>query len=484
MRPGLAPLCCAVVLAAALAAPAADSAVAATLEAGKVELVGALHEHSGYSDGAARTRPSDSFARGLSQGLSFMGSSEHGEVLSYPVTVGDGCLDVRLPTCATADAQRPADSFRKWDATLEQARAASRPGFTAFRGFEWSSPAHGHINVFLSANFRDSYVDGSEVAGMDAFWRWFVAAPGSGGGGDGLGTFNHPGFGDDDRWEDFRHVPAADERMVGIETLAFRTADYGSTGGPAGGPYARALDRGWHVGAIGAEDEHTPSRAGAPTLPKTVIEADENSVAGIRSALLARRFYAVAPGSRRLTFRVGGQPMGSRLERRPGEPLRVQAGTNDPFAVLELVTSGGRVVASGTGALDVTREASSTERWYFLRVRSGDDKRKPVAYSSPVWVQTAGAPLGAAGGKSSCRSRRTVTVAVPLARGDRVRRARALVRARGVPVTARGRRARIDLRGLTAGRAVARVTVLTRSGRSIKFTRSFRLCAPGPAPKG
>jgi hypothetical protein len=68
--------------------------------------------------------------------------------------------------------------------------------------------------------------------------------------------------------------------------------------------------------------------------------------------------------------------------------LSFEATSNVPGASLELVTSGGAVVASGAGALSATRAAAPGERWYFVRVR--DANGDSVAYSSPVWVATAG----------------------------------------------------------------------------------------------
>ena len=52
------------------------------------------------------------------------------------------------------------------------------------------------------------------------------------------------------------------------------------------------------------------------------------------------------------------------------------------------MTSGGTVVAGGTGAVSTERPASSDERWYFVRVR--DASGRSIAYSSPVWVELAG----------------------------------------------------------------------------------------------
>lgn len=354
-------------------------------------LVGALHEHSAYSDGWPGTRPSDYFAAGKDAGLDFLGAGEHSDNLSVPVTFSEGCLGTDLPRCIGGDEQQPADSVRKWDAMADQARAATDDSFTAFRGFEWTSDRFNHINVYFSENVTNAKADGG-YATLDAFWRWLTTPAALGGGDDGLATFNHPGSkklvdGDSGRdFNNFAYVPQADARMVGIEVFN-RSRDYGSGGG-APGYYVRALDAGWHVGAIGAEDSHgEPGKAWAQAgYPKTVILAPTGGEAALRAAMLARSFYAVRTSDIRLDFIVDGAPMGTRLDRPEGAVLRLQGSISRPDAVLQVVTSGGRVVAEGTGALDVAVEASQEDAYYFLRASVGVE---PIAYSSPVWVRTA-----------------------------------------------------------------------------------------------
>lgn len=273
--------------------------------------------------------------------------------------------------------------------------AANSGSLTALRGFEWSSDRFGHIDVFGSRGWVDEAQAGGYVS-MDGFWQWFT----TGAGRDRLATFNHPSAksldlagtspGDLD-WNDFAYVPAADERMVGIEAFNDQS-DNGSRGGYPEGSYARALDKGWHVGAVGAEDlglRRPPlDSSGGPAPAKTVVLATENTPQGIRAALMARRFYAVGPGEGRrlrLSFTVDGEQLGTRLQRRTGDVLRVRASANDPDVALDLVTSGGKVVATGTGKLDVRRDAVAGERWYFVRARRGD---RPVGYTSPIWIES------------------------------------------------------------------------------------------------
>lgn len=358
----------------------------AAAPAGWLELVGALHEHSGYSDGQPGSAPADYFASAKANGLDFLGSGEHSDNAALPVTANEGCID---PTAVVACVRTDGSS---WDNTKAMATAATDDSFTGFRGFEWTSDRFGHLNVYFSEHYANAKLDGG-YATMDTFWKWFTTSPALGGGADGLGTFNHPGakqLADQDptqNWNDFAYVPEADHRMVGLEVFN-DTDEYGAR------YYAHALDKGWHVGAIGAEDlGHEPTDVwGATAYPKTVVLAGDRSPAAIREALLARRFYAVRTSEHRLTFSVDGAPMGARLVRPEGASLTIDATFNRADAILELVTSGGQVVGRGTGSLAATRSAREAERYYFLRARVGGE---PVAYSSPIWVDAAaGAPSG------------------------------------------------------------------------------------------
>jgi hypothetical protein len=394
-------------LIAPLAAAAALGAPALAEAAQPRHLVGAMHEHSGYSDGWPGSRPVDYFASARDKhDLEFLGSGEHSTNADVPFVFNEECYeepDVRLPQCLIADPVNPADSFRKWEATKEQADAATDPAkdFTAFQGFEWSSERQGHINVYFSNEDTSPERDGGDLD-MDLFYDWLIRPSSQGGGSDGLAVFNHPGFksicgqlGCEEttdpsfNWEDFAYEPKADAQMVGIEVFN-GSSDYGSASGrnaPPEGWYARALDRGWHVGAVGAEDKghDRTDDWGAPKHAKTVILSPENSRPALKEAMLRRRFYAVLDNSLRLEFAVGGAPMGSRLRRPAGEGLEIvaKASGGDPVT-LELVTGGGKVVASDDdGELSVTRPTAAAERWYYVRARRGS---KNVGYSSPVWV--------------------------------------------------------------------------------------------------
>lgn len=362
---------------------------------------GAIHEHTAYSDGEPGKRPADAFAAVKARGSSFMVSTEHSDTQYVPVVTNTKCLSLTmLLKCIGGDATQPLDALRKWQATREQTDAATSSSFVGIRGFEWTNDRHGHLNVLFSTHTTNAKLDGGYLT-MDAFWSWLQRPVALGGGADGLGIFNHPSsreVGDlvpggflgflpsiplpGAMWDDLRYVPGADSRMIGME-LFNGGGDYGKASSvhPAG-PFGRALDRGWHVGAVGAEDTHDTSW-GAPSDRKTVILATALTRSALRDALERRRFYAVHHAGVRMTFTVDGEQMGSRLSRAHGTPVTFEA-TGPAGSTLELVTSGGVQVASAAGALAVQRPASPAERWYFVRVR--DAEGRAIAYSSPIWV--------------------------------------------------------------------------------------------------
>lgn len=375
----------------ALASPAvsADS---------RLELVGSLHEHSSYSDGWPGSRPADFFAAGKREGLDFMGASDHSDTVDLPYTLSVYCV-TNIRACLEADRIKPSDSYRKWPATLEQANLATTPSFTAFRGFEWTSDVYGHINVYFSKNVSNAKIDGKDP---EFLWRWLQAAPTAGGGSDGIATFNHPGSkgtpgSPEINWNDFAYRRAIDQQMVGIETFNDQT-DYGSyparSNPPSEGWYARALDRGWHVGAIGAEDlgHNLDDNWGGPNRAKTVILATGRSNDAIKAAMLERRFYAIKRAGIRITYTLDGRPMGTRFDATPGSTLHVEANVTAAAEGsnlhLDLITSGGQVVATGGATLSTDVTASSGQRYYYVRVRKGTGPGEPIAYSSPIWTTT------------------------------------------------------------------------------------------------
>jgi glycerophosphoryl diester phosphodiesterase len=370
---------------------------------GYSELIGSLHQHSGFSDGAVGAEPADYYAAGRALGMDYMGGSEHSDNLRLPFTADQNCIaQFRLLECVqTPEEERPLYGVTKWEETLVQAQAATDADFTAFRGFEWTSDRFGHINVFFSRHDWNAKSTEGYTLSMESFWTWFTLPAELGGGRDGLAVFNHPGREDmiessapnlDPAYafNDFEYRPEAGLRFVGVEVFGKGSDTYDlMNGAPDGGWYAYALDRGWRLGPVGAEDEHGTSWA-QPNRAKTVLIARDRTEPALREAMFARRFYALAQNHNdiRLRFTGDGQPMGARLARAPGTPVLLEGMVAAGAGVtkLELVTTGGEVLVSQTGTVIskwVTAEAG--ERWYYLRAHRADGR--PVAYSAPIWVQ-------------------------------------------------------------------------------------------------
>jgi predicted metal-dependent phosphoesterase TrpH len=354
---------------------------------GYSQYVGALHEHSGYSDGWPGTTPEDYYASAKAYGLDFLGSSEHSDNSDLPLIFNEQCLEPNSTIdCVLADGGDPEDSLRKWQATKEQAEASTDGGFTGFRGFEWTNNRYGHLNVYFSQNKTNAVVDGAN-ASMETFWDWFTRRPEQGGGSDGLATFNHPGdkgIKPEDpafNWNGFEYVPEADDRVVGLEVFN------GGKDYVTGGWYTKALDKGWHVGAVGAEDVHDAEGWGASRWAKTVLISRDRSEPALREAMLNRRMYAVLDKSIRMEMTAAGKPMGSRIAQPEGTKVRISASvTHGSARRVEIVSNGGEVVGGKRGSsISYKAPVTGDERYYFLRVL--DPSGKPVAYSSPVWVR-------------------------------------------------------------------------------------------------
>jgi hypothetical protein len=181
------------------------------------------------------------------------------------------------------------------------------PGeFTAIRGFEWTEPWLGHVNVW----FSDEYLTVTTPGSLHGLQEWLVdRAP------DALFGYNHPGR-EPGRLADFalpRSSTALAGRMVALE--AYNRAEDFLFGGYADGhrsPLVDCLDAGWRPGLIGCSDEHGRSY-GLAGKGRTGLWVREHSRAGVREALLARRSFATREVGLRLDATLDGVRMGGPL---------------------------------------------------------------------------------------------------------------------------------------------------------------------------
>ena len=334
------------------------------------------------------------------------------------------------------------DGWRQVGALADE---ADDPGaFTALRGFEWTHPHLGHLNVWGSRRWIDplhtSGLDRQGVGGeaqglpgldelldrinrrhrrwstMGPVWDWLAADPataGRGGGADGLAGFNHPGR-EAGRFEHFRHDPRVAPRVCTVE--AFNKTDdmLFAPRGPS--PLVACLDAGWHVGLIGVSDEHGDDWGHSRDKGRACLWLSDLSRAGVADALRRRHCAATREPGLVLDATLDGAPMGSVVPALHGAPTAELALDLDPgplhgrrLEVQVLVSDGAypRVTQcttvdarAGAPPLRVVVGAETLEApWLVVRLADpGRRNARPgppghpcnsygVAYASPWWTR-------------------------------------------------------------------------------------------------
>ena len=261
-----------------------------------------LHNHSLLSDGDGD--PAAAFASMRDAGLDVAALTDHA-TLSDNV-LGDPLTGLLPPEYTQLGGLTPAG----WDATGRLADAADEPGaFTAIRGFEWSEPLLGHVNVWFSRH----YTDVLQAMTMTPLHEWLLRDPdGPGGlggpldgGADGLAGFNHPGR-EQGRFEEFRYDARLRDRFVSLEMFN-RRDDFLFEGYADGrpSPLCTCLDNGWRPGLSGVTDEHGTDWGFPEGKGRTGLWLTEHSRAGVREAMAARRFFATRVSGLRLDAVLG-----------------------------------------------------------------------------------------------------------------------------------------------------------------------------------
>jgi hypothetical protein len=377
--------------------------------AGPFLVVGDLHNHTVLSDGSAT--PEAAYRQMREAGLDVAALTDHASIPRS--RRGELGLHQYPDAEALAVARMMPRSFDDpgWQRTGELADAFDVPGvFTALRGFEWTEPWLGHVNVWFSDEYVDVRTPGS-LSGLFAFLADEEQKA--------LFGYNHPGR-EGGRHEAFAiptDVAAADlpARMVALEAFN-RVDDYlFGMDGAGGGESAlvACLDAGWRPGLIGCSDEHGP-RFGLAGRGRTGLWVREHSREGVREALAARRTFATREAGLRLDATLDGRRMGQDVAARGTAELAVDlaGSTYEGREVeLQLLTSAEAVDGSSPGVAvvgtvpaavgDVVRaqvRIPDIAAWVVLRVsdpRRGYGGSAPeghpasswaVAYASPWWL--------------------------------------------------------------------------------------------------
>ena len=370
-------------------------------------LYGDLHNHSLFSDGAGD--PEHAFEQMRAAGLDVAALTDHASIPQHQVEFLD--LTHYPDEDALALGRTPPRSIddEGWKRTAELADAHDVPGhFTALRGFEWTEPWLGHVNVWFCDDYLPVTTPGA-ISGLHEFLRFDQP--------EALFGYNHPGR-EPGRFGEFTQLDAVDlgERMVALEAFNRRT-DHLFTGYRDGltSPLVACLDAGWRPGIIGSSDTHSRGY-GLAGLGRTGIWAREHSRAGVREALLARRTYATREVGLRLDATLGGTRMGDTLAPGPAtRELAVDLSVDTAGSAydgrrvqLQLLSGDGTrspavidVIAARVGEVTRAQVLLPQHPWLLLRV--GDPERRNdvpgpgdhpasawgVAYASPWWLPVA-----------------------------------------------------------------------------------------------
>ena len=370
-----------------------------------------LHNHSLLSDGDGS--PEEAFVSMRAAGLDVAALTDHATLsdhLSGDLTTGS------LPAGYSKAAGLTAEG---WTRTGMLADGADRPdAFTALRGFEWTEPMLGHVNVW----FTEEWTDVLDLGQMQPLYRWLSRPTGPLGLGDGsaegIAGFNHPGR-EPGRFEEFTFDPRVRDQMVSIEMFN-RRDDYLFEGYADGkpSPLCSCLNAGWRTGITGVTDEHGTDWGLPDGKGRTGLWVTEHSRKGVQEAMRARRFFATRTSGLRVDAEASYKPkgevvrMGGVLPISEGEvtftldldrgtswvdmPLNLQVlrpGTDAPTVATVVPFTAGEL-ATVTVPLDIT-----DGDWVLLRV---SDPSQPnatlgpaghpcnelgVAYTSPWWFQ-------------------------------------------------------------------------------------------------
>lgn len=384
-----------------------------------------LHNHTLIS-GDALGDPGDALRQMRAAGIDVACLTEH-------AISGRGHGELTCPGhqqggCHTVEGINETD----WQTMRYIADVAYEPGaFVSFRGFEYSTPTVGHLNVWFSREFTDglqqrafvtpraiSEVDrlipptqpivdlfehAPDIATIRPFYDWLASAPGSapfGGGNDGLACFNHPNdFGDFEAWT--YHAGAA-QRVTLFEALNTNgyNGDFFWYGADRNmpNPFNACLNAGWRVGFTGVSDEHS-TLFGRPGMARGGLWVAATTRSAVQTAIAARRSFATLETGLRLDATANGAPMGSTLVHSAG-PVTIAldvdrgpawAGQKQLWAQVVRPGAGGptlalehsfTVPAPGDPAVTIVVPVDRADGdWLFVRLVDPDRPKHPNAPS-------------------------------------------------------------------------------------------------------
>ena len=294
---------------------------------------------------------------------------------------------------------------RQWDYFVNVANDYNQPGrFVTLVALEWTNSEVGHRNVYYPGD-RGPILRSTDPAygNLEALYKTakehgaFVVPHHSAN--TQMGVKWHAG-----------HDPEV-ERLVEIHSVwacSERPAHKGNPypiqvqGGEMDGQHVvDALNLGYRFGIIGSGDIHD----GRPGDDLHTLQNMDQSHLTARQGLMGfwvkeltreaafeamwnRRVFATMNVRVYLHFEVCGAFMGSAIEHSGSRPIRLEAASESPFVLIELVRNGETIYEIKPGKCEILwsieDEGASAADYYYVRLTREDGR---MAWSSPVWVE-------------------------------------------------------------------------------------------------
>ena len=327
---------------------------------------GIPHAHTAYSDGAGD--PTQAFNHARDRGVDFLAITDHSNWLDG---VTDGNFEYDQSRDEYVERNHPETGEpSEWLSTRLEAEAfnSENEDFLALRGFEQTSSIWGHANTINSSTYVEAK---SQMVPLRDYYEWAAdvsTRPGE----NVFNMFNHPNW-PDDSFADLAYVPDMDRYFNGIE-VANGAPPYSYT--RSEGHYWKALDNGWRVGAMNAQDNHAENWGDPDTL--TAVIAEDLTTDSVVDAMNERRMYSTETRTLELTFKGNDHWMGSVIDVDPGEDIDFEILAEDSevdIQKIQLITNGGTIIDEMTfdGGTDSAQwspsvEAAGGAEWFVVKV--------------------------------------------------------------------------------------------------------------------
>jgi len=325
---------------------------------------GVPHSHTSYSDGVGS--PAQAYEYAMSQNIDFLFITDHSCYL-----VGD-----RYDSEHNQFLETEGSLWHKTRIQAEDFNSEYADAFTALRGFEMTLGS-GHLDVYNTTN----YVERNTMPKLSDFYQWLLYVYEEEGG-QVIASFCHP-FRPSDSFNNLAYVPELDKVIQMIEVGNGEPHRYTR----AESYYIKALDNGWHVGAINAQDNHNYNWGKPDNLTGLVVF--QEGPEGIYEAMQSRRVYATETRKLEMTFLANGQWMGSVVPEKVLDFTIVVYDPDAPIKKLQVITNGGLVLetleVSGKNHVQwgFSHVPSPGRQWFYIRVTHMNGA---MAWSSPIFT--------------------------------------------------------------------------------------------------